>query len=145
MDLPTKLPNYVQHRLDDVLYVAVAETGMKGKANAPEVVFVGNRKIFRTVPVLLAVVRVEMDRDEMHGSPDIAPFELLDKARSIDRQGGKVESENVEMPRVFYVRSLHGHDELFTFGKDRRIPRGNFPPAPVKLWKFFNWCSPREA
>src|SRR2546429_4449385 len=65
-------PYHVADGLDHVGHVVVREPGIERQAQQPAVVAPGDGKALRSVAVAIAIIRMEMDRDEVDRGPDVA-------------------------------------------------------------------------
>src|SRR2546429_10005796 len=84
-------PYHVADGLDHVGHVVVREPGIERQAQQPAVVAPGDGKALRSVAVAIAIIRMEMDRDEVDRGPDVAGRGLRDEAIAGDapRPGGE--------------------------------------------------------
>src|SRR5205807_1584714 len=83
------------HRLDHVRYVLVGVRGAQGQRQHALELALRNRELARLEPVAVAVVRMRVDRDEVHARADVALAQLVDELVAADAQTALTQPEQV--------------------------------------------------
>lgn len=76
----------IGHGSDDVLHVLVAHLGVDRQGDQPLVFAVGHGEIFGLVAIGLAVVGVNVQRDEVNARADVARLERVDECGPVQAQ-----------------------------------------------------------
>lgn len=76
----------IGHGVDDVLHILIAHLGVDGQRDQPQIFAVGDREIFGLVAIGLAVVGVNVQRDEVNARADVARLERVDECGPVQAQ-----------------------------------------------------------
>src|SRR6185437_9746278 len=90
-------------RIDDSHLVFIFHGWIKRKRNAAIEVVLSHGKISGTIAPAIAIVGMEMERDEVHGDADAALLELLNHAVAVNRKFAPTDANHVEVPGVLHI------------------------------------------
>lgn len=121
----------ILHRRDYVRHVVVAQAGMQRQRHHALILVVGNREIFRLEPVLIAVVGMQVDRDEVHAGADVARPHFLDELRAVECEPVQIQAQHVQMPRRPHAGPLRRDLQRLVVAECRIVLRDD--PAPPLL------------
>src|SRR5687767_5392674 len=97
---PPILRHHISDRINHVLDIVYGHPGIEGQRNNSIVEVLSPFEIPALISELLAIVRMEMDGNEMDTGSDIPCSHFLNKPTSVDRESLERQSNHVQMPRV---------------------------------------------
>src|SRR5258708_39393977 len=83
----------------------------------------------RLIAVLVTIVRVAVERNEMHAGANVTALQLLNVLRPADAKGGLTQAHRVKMIDMPPVRQLHRTVKGVKLSKRLIVAPGNRPAA----------------
>ena len=83
----------LRERGADVVDVSLGHAGEQRQRDGARVRVLGGRELLRLRVQAVAEVRMPVDRNEVHGRPDVLRAQLVDEARPVDRERVEIEGD----------------------------------------------------
>ena len=117
LESPLIDPDHIEHRVDDIRYILVAQARVEGQAQHARVVVNRDRKAIGKQLILVTIVGVQMYRNEMNRRRDVSLRQLFDELIPTYRQPSRIQPEHVQVPRVLHFTALDWNFQRITFGE----------------------------
>src|SRR5271165_113516 len=127
------LPENAGDGVDYVGSIFVRHAGRQRQRHHALVLPQSYREIFPFVPVLFAVILVQVDGDEVHGTANVATLHFGNELISGNSEAVQVESQNIEMPGVLNIFPLGGQLQFLVIAESSLIVLDNLAPPGVEL------------
>ena len=113
---------------DDAIDLLVCEIRINGKRNAAVIFVLGAGEIPGLMAVLALIIRMQMQRLEVHTATDALLAQLLHEMVAVDRELLEPQSQNVKMPGTARIRRLERNLKRGIGFEYERIARRDFAP-----------------